>query len=96
MYLQFDVLFDRKSWDASLPTNSTKKLPTLGGYGSKYLWKFAKSLMDGPFPAINFWSGISLEQVNDDLGQLIGKIRYHYFQNWDFQKKLTVKMSHFI
>ena len=26
-----------------------------------------------------------------DLGKKIGKIRYHYFKNWDFKKMLKVK-----
>ena len=30
---------------------------------------------------------------NDGLGQQIGKTRDHYFQIWDFYKKLTVKRS---
>ena len=38
---------------------------------------------------------MSLEHVNDDLGQQIGKIRYHYFKNWDFQKKLKLKSVYF-
>ena len=30
-----------------------------------------------------------------DLGKIIGKIRYQYFKNWDFQKKLTVTNAQF-
>ena len=33
---------------------------------------------------IFYWLGISLGMFFDDLGQQIGKIRYHDFQNWHF------------
>ena len=38
---------------------------------------------------------ISFKTVHYDFGRKIGKIRYHYFQNWDFQKKLTVRSAQF-
>ena len=31
--------------------------------------------------------------MGDDFGRKIGKIRYHYIQNLDFQKKLTVESA---
>ena len=38
-------------------------------------------------------SRLSIFLVDDDLGQKIGKIRYHYSKNSDFKKTLTVKSA---
>ena len=47
----------------------------------KYLFSFPARL---GLRMIFYWRGISLGMFNDDLGQKISKIRYHYFQNWHF------------
>ena len=62
-----------------------KKYASAGPIFTKFAYK-VKMIIQSIFRLSTFL-------VDDHLGQKIGKIRYHYFENLDFQKTLKVKSA---
>ena len=76
-----------------LPEVLTKKTPRNLMAGISLLIFTFFSTLKHPLKLVIIESVSILECSFEDLAEKIGKIRYHYFKNSDFQKMLTVKSA---